>query len=257
MPSFSRAVLAFVVLSASVAARADEPLADPEVGASVNASGLEAEAVDVHDGIAFTGRAIGVPALILGGGLLGAGLHAIVVSDALGRSGLGTAAYWTDLGGLIAVAVSALPLIAGEVGLGAGALGDGLTALDLTAAEAEGSGMAWTRLGLWELAGQGFALGAGLTLGGVLSLITSLVLPSVLLFDAAGVAAYDDLFALSLTTTVFGVVTLVVAAVLGGVSVWLGGAVTSSYKRAARGETAELALPDADRVASSASAIAY
>src|SRR5690606_41361922 len=56
------------------------------------------------------------------------------------------------------VAVSALPLIAGEVGLGAGALGDGLTALDLTAAEAEGSGMAWTRLGLWELAGQGFAL---------------------------------------------------------------------------------------------------
>ncbi len=241
----SRSIVIALALLASLAAHAQdeeaEPAPEPGAMAPAAASALEADSVDVHDGISFTGRAVGVPAMMVGGALLGAGLHALAVADALGTSGLGTAAYWTELGGFIAVAVSALPLLLGEVGLIGGSVADLLSAIDMSAAEADGTGLAWTRLGTWQLAGQTVGLGAGLTLGGVLSMIAAIVLPSVFAFDAAGVAAYDDLFALSVTTTVFGAIAVVVAAIVGGVSVWLSGAVTNAYKRAAAGGvTAEL-----------------
>jgi len=214
------------------APRLPAPDATDDAGASTQHKQLEADAVDSHGCFGFAGRIIGVPALLIGGILLGTGLHAVAVAGTLSSTGLGSAGRWTDFGGNISVGVSLLAIIIGEIALAAGAFGDLFTALDLTQAEADGSVMAWTRLLTWEAAAHTGALGAGLTVGGVLSIIVTIVLPQVFAFDSSGQASYDELFSLGLGTAALGIVTVLVAAALAGISVWLDGATVTAYRRA-------------------------
>jgi hypothetical protein len=269
VPTFSRCAVVVIAMHAAVAAHAqdddapvesadedfdaadetdeaDESDDDSEPAATAKASpaatALNGATVDTYGGVAFGGRVIGVPALLIGGACLGTGLHALIVADALYTSGIGSGGYWTNFGGLIASGVSILPIVVGEIALGAGAFADLLAAMDLTGAEAEGSGMAWTRLATWELAAHAGGAGAGLAIGGILSVITAIVMPSVFQFNATGDAAYSDLMMLGIGTAASGLIVALVAAALAGVSFWLDGATTSAYKAAARG-TASSALP--------------
>jgi len=236
----SRVAVIALVLHASFAARAQDddipPGAKPP--AANEPAALEEGVVDTYGGIAFGARVVGLPALVIGGGCLGVGLHALAASGALNTSGLGTAGYWTNFGGLIATGVSILPIVIGEIGMGTGAFTDALAAMDLTAAQADGSGLAWSRMATWELAAHTGALGAGLAVGGVLAAITSIVMPSIYAFDAAGTGAYNDLFSLGLLTSVSGIIVVLIAAVLAGTSFWLDGAATEAYRKAARGKRA-------------------